>query len=578
MPLAVVAKVAEKKGKEEAERLWNRAKEIALKQYPDVAKESSSWYAIVMGIYKKMTGYGKNEEYGGTGMELLLEDYFSDEPFQLVTESSKLPSGTIMIVKGPIGITETKNLNGRVYTNDFWTKVLSRESVVSELKERSLIGSADHPKSFVPPMATVSHVLVEASIDPNTNTLYGTSEVLDFPMGRIVKNCYDCKLKVGASTRGGGMTKKKDGVDYVLEDGYRWGGFDFCFKPSAQNAYPKPVQESVEQVIYESSIDELGENEDSREMYKRVLSKFGCNVAVIQEKFANLHKRFFLVPSSYSLGSSVYDNGTFSVVETNGTEVPKRSIELREDVFDKIQRMGEKIEVLSEKVIDLTGRSLPPGELETLKEELSERSSEVSSLKESNSNLSTSLREIKALYTSIEKKLSSAKEIMGDKVLMFSRTVESFQEEIKSVSFEKENLEEQLTALQEEYSSAKKNFKENVNQGKELTEMKGKLEKLTKQRGSLVSELEDLKEELLHVRKMYYALRSGISEADVEEEGINQMSLDEYNEVFNASRSQSRGIMNEAPKVKLDIVQAKRKNSSKKSQISEIISLMGGKQ
>lgn len=579
MPQAVVAKVAEKIGKAEAERLWKKAQDIASKQYPDVEKKSSNWYAIVMGIYKKMTGYGKSEEaFGGTGMELLLEDYFSDEPYELISESSKLPSGTILIVKGPIGITETKNLNGRIYTNDFWGKVLSRDSVVNELKERSLIGSADHPKSFVPPMATVSHVLVEASIDPNTNTLYGTSEVLDFPMGRIVKSCYDCKLKVGASTRGGGMTKRKDGADYVLEDGYKWGGFDFCFKPSAQNAYPVPVRESVEQVIYESSIDELGETEDSRDMYKRVLSKFGCNVAVIQEKFSNMNKRFFIVPSSYKTESPSYTNGKVSVVEVVGNEVPEDSIELKEDLFDQIREMKEKIKALSEKVLDLVGgSSLPPGEKGTLEEEISVKSSEISTLKESNSSLSKSLREINALYSSAEKKLSSAKEIMGDKVLTFSRTVESFQDEIRLIKVEKDTLEEQISSLQEENGSMKKKLKSD--QSREIAELKEKVNRLSKQKKSLILELDELKDELSEVKKVYYAFKSGLSEREVEDEGINQMSLDEYNEVFNSvNLTRKSGIMDEAPKIKkFEIHQAKRRNPGRVSQITEILSLMGGK-
>lgn len=511
-------------------------------------------------------------------MELLLEDYFSDEPFEVITESSRVPNGSLMLVKGPIGITETKNLNGRIYTNEFWSKVLSRESVITELKERSLVGSADHPKSFVPPMATVSHVLIEAHINPETNTLYGTSEVLDFPMGRIVKGCYDSKLKVGASTRGGGMTKRRNDADYVLEDGYKWGGFDFCFKPSAQNAYPKPVQEAVEQIIYESTIDELGETEDSREMYKRILSKFGCNVSLIQEKYsACLNKKYFLVPSSYSVGTPVYSKGAFSVIEVEGQEkVPDRSLEINEEVFDEMHRMREKAKVLSEKVIDLVGRALPPGEFDTIKGELSEKATEISTLKESNSTLSKSLKEINALYTSMEHKLSSAKEIMGDKVLTFSRTVESFQEEIKTITLEKEDLEGQLASLQDELSSMKVNFSQSEESIKEVAEMRAKVSKLLKQKKSMVSELGELKEELLEVKKLYFALKSGISEADVESEGINQMSLSEYNEISDAVKPRNFGVMSDAPKIKLDPVLAKRRNPGKRSQITEIISLMGG--
>lgn len=62
MPAAVVNKVAEYLGKEEAERRWKKAQELASKNYPNVEKKSSNWYAIVMGIYKKMVKYKKKNE------------------------------------------------------------------------------------------------------------------------------------------------------------------------------------------------------------------------------------------------------------------------------------------------------------------------------------------------------------------------------------------------------------------------------------------------------------------------------------------------------------------------------------
>jgi len=42
------------------EHLWTKAKSIARKEYPDVTEDSDNYYAIVMGIYKKMKGVKKS--------------------------------------------------------------------------------------------------------------------------------------------------------------------------------------------------------------------------------------------------------------------------------------------------------------------------------------------------------------------------------------------------------------------------------------------------------------------------------------------------------------------------------------
>jgi len=39
------------------EEAWNRAKSIARKQYPKIKEDSDKFYAIVMTIYKNITGY-----------------------------------------------------------------------------------------------------------------------------------------------------------------------------------------------------------------------------------------------------------------------------------------------------------------------------------------------------------------------------------------------------------------------------------------------------------------------------------------------------------------------------------------
>jgi hypothetical protein len=216
---------------------------------------------------------------------ILTDDYFpstDSSTFELVCEKESLRPGVIMKVRGPIGITETENRNGRVYTNEFWDSVLNRDDVQVAIKERALVGAADHPADkFVPPLSTVSHVMTSAWVDKNKKALMAESEVLDTPMGRIVSTLLKANVKLGASTRGGGNTVQKEGKQFVSEKGYKWGGFDFVFEPSAQNAYPRPVREQIEKIILESSPDSFKEDPD---YFKRILEKLGCNGDLILER------------------------------------------------------------------------------------------------------------------------------------------------------------------------------------------------------------------------------------------------------------------------------------------------------
>lgn len=58
MPANVVAGLAKRSGKSEGEveKLWDKAKGIAKKEYPDVSDDSDRYFKIVTGIVKSMLG------------------------------------------------------------------------------------------------------------------------------------------------------------------------------------------------------------------------------------------------------------------------------------------------------------------------------------------------------------------------------------------------------------------------------------------------------------------------------------------------------------------------------------------
>jgi len=301
---------------------------------------------------------------------ILIDDYYPEtdsQSFELVTEKESLRPGVIMKVRGPIGITETENRNGRVYTNEFWDKVLGRDDIQEAIKERALVGAADHPTDkFVPPLSTVSHVMTKAWVEKDKKALMAESEVLDTPMGRIVSTLFKANVKLGASTRGGGNTIAKEGKNFVSEKGYKWGGFDFVFEPSAQNAYPKPVREQIEKIICESSPDSFQEDPA---YFKGILEKLGCNSNLILERVKQ-PKATLNEDSDKKITTSDKDKLVVEELKKE-VEVLRKNVKslresliskdsmLRESVF-QVKELKEKISVLVESVDVSVGASKEP--------------------------------------------------------------------------------------------------------------------------------------------------------------------------------------------------------------------------
>lgn len=63
MPTKQILSLAAEKGKtkEEAEKLWDEAKKIVDKNYSDIEKDSNKYYALVIGVFKKMLGLKEGE-------------------------------------------------------------------------------------------------------------------------------------------------------------------------------------------------------------------------------------------------------------------------------------------------------------------------------------------------------------------------------------------------------------------------------------------------------------------------------------------------------------------------------------
>jgi len=136
-----------------------------------------------------------------------------------------------------------KNANERVYPVD------EIEKAVGTLNEQitggySVLGEVDHPDDLKVNLDRVSHMITEMWMDgPNG---FGKLKILPTPMGQLVRTMLESGVKLGVSSRGSGNVNESNGhvSDFEIVT------VDVVAQPSAPNAYPKAIYESLMNMKY----------------------------------------------------------------------------------------------------------------------------------------------------------------------------------------------------------------------------------------------------------------------------------------------------------------------------------------
>jgi hypothetical protein len=131
-----------------------------------------------------------------------------------------------------------KNANERVYP------VSEIETAVDTLNKQiqegySVLGEVDHPDDLKINLDRVSHMITNMWMDGANG--FGKLKILPTPMGQLVKTMLESGVKLGVSSRGSGNVSDLDGKvsDFEIIT------VDIVAQPSAPNAYPKAIYESL---------------------------------------------------------------------------------------------------------------------------------------------------------------------------------------------------------------------------------------------------------------------------------------------------------------------------------------------
>jgi len=149
-----------------------------------------------------------------------------------------------MKIKGIFMQAEQKNRNGRIYPRPIMEKAVDKY-VTEQVSQKRSVGELNHPEGPTVNLDKVSHLITQ--LEWKGNDVVGKAQILDTPMGQIVKGLLEGGVQLGVSTRGMGSLESKGGANYVRDD-FILNTVDIVQDPSAPAAFVNGIMEGVEWV------------------------------------------------------------------------------------------------------------------------------------------------------------------------------------------------------------------------------------------------------------------------------------------------------------------------------------------
>jgi len=150
-----------------------------------------------------------------------------------------------LAIEGVFMQAEKQNRNGRVYPRDVLEKAVERYQT-EQVGSGRAVGELGHPSSPTVNLDRVSHRITELTWDGNN--VMGKANVLETPMGQIVRGLMEGDVQLGVSTRGMGSLSERGGKTYVKDD-FMLSTVDIVQDPSAPEAFVNGIMENVDWYI-----------------------------------------------------------------------------------------------------------------------------------------------------------------------------------------------------------------------------------------------------------------------------------------------------------------------------------------
>jgi hypothetical protein len=189
----------------------------------------------------------------------LISEYVEND-LQCIVEK-KEDGSKKYVIEGVFAQSDKKNRNGRVYPKAIMENAVGKY-VEEQVSKKRAVGELNHPDGPTVNLDKVSHLITDLRFEGND--VVGKAQILDTPMGQIVKGLLEGGVQLGVSTRGMGSLEQRNGAMYVKDD-FILSTVDIVQDPSAPDAFVNGIMEGVDWVwnngILEAQVIEKMETE-----------------------------------------------------------------------------------------------------------------------------------------------------------------------------------------------------------------------------------------------------------------------------------------------------------------------------
>ena len=168
---------------------------------------------------------------------------FNQANIQVLEESGPDGHGKNLYLKGICIEGNKRNANDRVYPLHEISRAVN--TINEQIRNgNSVLGEVDHPDDLKINLDRVCHSVENMWMDGDAGC--GKLKILPTPMGELIKTLLTSGVKLGVSSRGSGNVDDRTGhvSDFEIVT------IDVVAQPSAPNAYPKAIYESMMNMKY----------------------------------------------------------------------------------------------------------------------------------------------------------------------------------------------------------------------------------------------------------------------------------------------------------------------------------------
>jgi len=173
----------------------------------------------------------------------LITEYTENDSINCLVEK-KENGDKNYVIEGVFAQADKKNRNGRIYPKAIMERAVGKY-VKEQVSKKRAVGELNHPEGPTVNLDKVSHLITDLKFEGND--VVGKAQILDTPMGKIVKGLLEGGVQLGVSTRGMGSLENRNGA-MVVKDDFILSTIDIVQDPSAPEAFVNGIMEGVDWV------------------------------------------------------------------------------------------------------------------------------------------------------------------------------------------------------------------------------------------------------------------------------------------------------------------------------------------